>query len=161
VSAWEDPGATALIVPIPEAEAVLGGFRRAHTPSGAAGMPAHVTLMAPFSTERTAQVHSVVERFRAFQVSFARIERFEETRTVYLAPDPVEPFLDLVRALGGRDRVVPHLTVASRVDDEVTDAVMAALPALLPIEAIVRAVALLERGDDLRFGTVARFELRE
>ena len=45
---WRLPGATAIVVPVPEAEAVVGDWRRLHTPSGAEGVPAHVTLLAPF-----------------------------------------------------------------------------------------------------------------
>ena len=45
---WSAPGATALVVPVRAADPVIGEHRRAHTPSGKKGMPAHVTLLAPF-----------------------------------------------------------------------------------------------------------------
>jgi hypothetical protein len=40
---------TAVVVRVPEAEPVIGRHRRAHTPSGADGMPAHVTVLVPFA----------------------------------------------------------------------------------------------------------------
>ena len=42
-------GETAVVVRVPEAEPAVGRHRRAHTPSGADGMPAHVTVIVPFA----------------------------------------------------------------------------------------------------------------
>ena len=39
---------TALIVAVPEAEALVGTFRERHDPSASAGCPAHITLLHPF-----------------------------------------------------------------------------------------------------------------
>ena len=39
---------TAIVVLVPEAEPLVGAFRRNHTAEGAHGMGAHVTLLYPF-----------------------------------------------------------------------------------------------------------------
>ena len=41
-------GESALVVLIPEAEALAGPFRDKYEPSAAAGVPAHITLLYPF-----------------------------------------------------------------------------------------------------------------
>ena len=41
---------SALVVLVPEAEAVVKPFRDQYDPSAAAGMPAHITLLYPFKT---------------------------------------------------------------------------------------------------------------
>jgi hypothetical protein len=40
---------TAVVVRAPEAEHAIEAHRRAHTPSGADGMPAHITVLVPFA----------------------------------------------------------------------------------------------------------------
>ena len=40
---------TAVVIRVPEAEPAIGAHRREHTPSGAEGMPAHVTILVPFA----------------------------------------------------------------------------------------------------------------
>lgn len=39
---------SALVVLVPEAEALVKSFRDRHDPSAAAGVPAHITLLYPF-----------------------------------------------------------------------------------------------------------------
>ena len=94
---WGRPGATALVVPFPEAEAVMGDFRRAHTPSGRDGMPAHATIIAPFihassiGLPESATIRDTLRRFVAFDVSLEAFGCFEHIGCLYLEPDPSEP----------------------------------------------------------------------
>ena len=39
---------SAVVVHVPEAEPVVGGWRRAHTYDAPLGLPAHVTILYPF-----------------------------------------------------------------------------------------------------------------
>jgi hypothetical protein len=41
---------TALVILVPEAEALVKAFRERYDPSAAEGMPAHVTVLYPFKT---------------------------------------------------------------------------------------------------------------
>jgi len=155
---WWEPGATAIVVPVPEAEAVLGALRRVHSPSGRDAMIAHVTLLSPTRAWRgdAAAVCEIATAFAAFAFRLARFGRFPSA--LYLRPEPAEPFAavaDALRAVvpaepmpGGT--MIPHLTIASRVaDDDVLDELEAHVSPLLPIEATATEVVVYERGDDL------------
>ena len=41
---------SAVVIPVPEAEPLVGELRLEHDPAAAAGVPAHVTLLSPSST---------------------------------------------------------------------------------------------------------------
>jgi 2'-5' RNA ligase len=107
--------------------APLEDLRAQHDPMAHAGVPAHVTLLFPFlATEaltpavrrRLARIASQVQ---PFGVRFVRPGRFPGV--LWLAPEPVEPFIDLTNRLaaafpdhppyeGAHADIVPHLTVA-------------------------------------------------
>ena len=84
--------------------------------------------------------------------------------TLWLAPEPCEPFRDLtetlcasfpsVRPYGGQfDRVIPHLTVADRVTEPTMDRLEAAIAPSLLVEAEATEAWLME-GDE-RLGAPA------
>jgi 2'-5' RNA ligase superfamily len=144
--------ATAIVVPVLEASAVADRWRRAYTDDGAAGMPAHVTLLYPFvddgalMEERVTEVREIAGRFPAFDFGLARFGEFpDEPPVLYLAPEPAEPFAALTRALtaafpehppygGAFAEVVPHLTLSW---DEAAplEEIRAAVAPTLPIAA--------------------------
>jgi 2'-5' RNA ligase len=131
---------TALVVLVPELEPLIGAWRRDHTSDGACGMPPHVTLIYPFadSSEVGPYLPELAEelgRFSPFELAFRGTRRFPET--LYLEPEPAEPFVAMTQALasafpdfppyGGQlDEIVPHASIAqggeplfARVEDEV------------------------------------------
>ena len=115
-----------LVLLVPELEPRIADLREKHDPAAKQGMPAHLTLLYPFMdpvnfgpTPR-ARLAEVIRGFQGFELSFSRIGRFPEV--LWIAPDPVEPLLELVRAIaaafpdyppyGGQfDSVIPHVTV--------------------------------------------------
>jgi 2'-5' RNA ligase len=171
---WEDPGATALVVPALEADPVVGRFRRELTPSGRAGMPPHITLIAPFLRDdalglsHAREIKEVLAPFRRFRFTLARLERFG-TGTLYLAPDPERPFIQMSQALIAAfpeltypppraHRIIPHLTVAAAPGprlEEIADEVAARLP----LEAEAAEVVLMERDQSRRWTTRSIIEL--
>lgn len=122
---------TALVILVPEAEALVKPFRDLYDPSAAAGVPAHVTLLYPFKPPAEL-ADSVIEGLRqcfagvpGFDFSLTSLRRFPGT--LYLAPEPAEPFRQLTQAIwkrhpetppyGGRHSdSVPHLSLADRLD---------------------------------------------
>jgi 2'-5' RNA ligase len=163
--------ASALIVPVPNAEPAVGGWREQLDPTAAAGMPAHITLLYPFlapgridpSVEQ--ELEQLFGRFGSFRFALTRVERFEGV--LYLAPDPQEPFVELTRAVEARwpdhppyegafDTVVPHLTV---VQGKEPPGVEEALKKALPLETEATEVRLMVQGDDRRWSARARFPL--
>jgi 2'-5' RNA ligase len=149
------PPATAVVVPVPAAAAVVG---EPYGPS----MPPHVTVLWPFA-RRPGRRHrralaEIAASQRAFPFALTRVGTFPGV--VYLAPEPAAPFVDLVQALSRRwprhqpysgafDEVVPHVTVrlgAPATGDELTR-----LQAALPIEDEATALVLLApHGDGWR-----------
>lgn len=117
---------TAVVVLFPELEPLLGELRRRHTADGARGMPPHATLIYPFADSGSVDdllggLRRELSRFAAFEVRFRELARFP--RTLYLRPEPQEPFVAMTRALalafpelppygGDFDGIVPHVTVA-------------------------------------------------
>jgi 2'-5' RNA ligase len=153
---------TAIIVPVPEAEAVVGRWRRRYTPSGAAGMPAHITLLIPFidshvlHADQARKVGEVLGRFEPIELSLGATAYFEGPPDVlYLEPEPAGPFVGMTEALlhafpeylpygAARGEIVPHLTVATRLDRDRLDAIAAEVAGLLPITARPSGAWLME-----------------
>lgn len=157
------PPESALVVLVPEAEGLVNPFRDAHDPSAAAGVPAHVTLLYPFRTPGEiddAMIDGLRRCFAGFPRFYFRLEQLRRfPQVLYLAPEPAEPFRDLTRAIwknhpetppyGGRfPDIVPHLSLADRLDDATLDRIAAEFTAAaskhLPIRAHASSVALLE-----------------
>jgi 2'-5' RNA ligase len=172
---WGRPGATALILPFPAAEPLIGKYRRAHTPSGAEGMVAHATLLAPFihqsalSEDDLEAVDCVLRRFEPFRVTLGSRARFGEIGVLYLKPEPREPIVALSEALlevfpqveypPGATEIVPHATVASRLPPDELDRIEAELSLRLPIDQVVREALLMQRSTDGRWETRAGYAL--
>ncbi|MGH9088891.1 MAG: 2'-5' RNA ligase family protein [Acidimicrobiales bacterium] len=116
-----------LLVPLPEAEPVIDRYRRRLDPTGRQGMPAHVTVLVPFVPPSLLDGAVVAE----LAALFAAVPPFEyvlrrtgwfESRVLFLAPEPAEPFRRLTFAVAERfpqyrpyegafADVVPHVTV--------------------------------------------------
>jgi 2'-5' RNA ligase len=126
---------SAVLVPVPEAERVVGRHRARLDGSAAEGLPAHVTILYPFVappqiTAATIEVlAAAVGSVGRFDCEFPRTAWFGE-EVLWLAPRPDEPFRALTRAVsaafpgyppynGAVRDVVPHLTVGYREADGV------------------------------------------
>ena len=153
---------TGLILPVPEAEALVRDLRARHDPNAALGAPAHVTVLYPFrpwSTVRRSAIvrlKQVLRGVRPFEIRFASTGRFPGV--LWLAPAPGGPARDLIGAVaeafpecqpyGGRVAdPVPHLTVAVHRDESVLDGLESILRARLttPVQTRVEALDLYLR----------------
>ena len=85
-------GTSAVVVPVPEAEPAVAGWRARCDPSAALGMPAHVTALFPFLDEArltadvTGRLAAVCARAPVLDVELARFGRFPEV--LYLTQTP-------------------------------------------------------------------------
>jgi 2'-5' RNA ligase len=148
---------SAVLLRVPEAEAVVGEWRWQYTLDAPAGMPAHVTILFPFvEPARLGEVEErlaeIVAATPAFDVTFARAARWPEI--LYLEPEPAEPFVALTRAIerewpdqppygGTHETIVPHLTVAESADPGVLDRVLASVEPQLPVATRAHEATLL------------------
>src|SRR3954447_21285479 len=124
------PTQTAVIVPIPAAEAVVDEHRQRLDRAAAWGVPTHVTVLYPFlRPERVDEsalgaLSAAVATVQAFEATFARTGWFGSD-VLWLARDRSEPLRQLTLAVwdafpscppygGAYDAIEPHLTVAER-----------------------------------------------
>ncbi len=153
---------TAIVIVIPEAEKVVGKWRRRYTSDGADGMPAHLTLLYPFAdtSQHLARmddlVESACEGVGPIRFSLSSAEYFYgSTNTLYLAPEPSAPFAAITEALaaafpeyppygGAFSTVVSHLSVAQHESLSVLAEIEEQLEPALPIVAFAPAAQLME-----------------
>jgi hypothetical protein len=168
---------SALVVLVPEAEALVRPFRERHDPAAALGVPAHITLLYPFKPPPEidatvlGQLQSGFADFAPVGFTLANVHRFPGV--LYLATDPAEPFRALTRAIwtwssetppyGGRwPDIVPHLSIANVEDERELDRIAGqftrACEGVLPIKATVNEVSLLEQREQ-RWMVRATFRL--
>lgn len=119
---------SALIVRVPEAEPLVGALRSRYDATAALGVPAHITILVPFvpparvTTQVLRTVEQAIADIHPFEFTLGAVCRWPET--VYLAPDPAEPFAALTRSIvrhypefppyaGQHSDIIPHLTVAA------------------------------------------------
>lgn len=148
---------TAVLVHVPEAEPIVGGWRLRHTYDAPLGIPAHVTLHFPFvpadrlDGEVEARLAELLRETEPFDVAFAHTARF--TGVIYLEPQPSEPFAALTTAIaaewpehprygGEHETVIPHLTVAESEDESLLERIRADVEPKLPLETRVTAAKL-------------------
>jgi hypothetical protein len=163
-------GLTALVVPILEAEPLVGHWRATLDPSATYGVPAHVTVMYPFLPLEVVDREALAELFAgyaAFDVVFARCARLPGL--LYLEPVPGEPFIRLTHAVtarwpearpyGGKyEAIMPHLSVGYESDGAALDEAGTAIEQGLPVTARVRVVQLVAYDGGV-WRTVADFPL--
>lgn len=169
---------TAVIVPVPEADAVVGPYRRVLDHSAAWGVPAHVTVVYHFlpPDRLTAAVvggfREVLTQADSFTCRFVRVAWFGHD-VVWLAPEPAGPFRALTELVwrrfpecppygGAHTEVIPHLTVGStRVGDraalrQAADEVRTQLPITAEVDRVRLIAGSAEAGS---WRTVAEFPL--
>lgn len=146
-----------MLAVVPEAEPLVGRWRRRLDSSARAGIPAHVTVLFPFlDVDRIGpavidDLSALIGAHSPFAVRFDECRRFPDV--LYLAPKPERPFRALTEAVvarwpeappyGGQfAEVIPHLTVAHSRQAQVFHEVEAALTPRLPVTANIYSVSL-------------------
>jgi 2'-5' RNA ligase len=150
---------TALLIEVPAAEPIVGYHRARLDPNAALGIPAHITVLAPFmpaarlddvTLARLATLCAAVE---AFDFELDHVGWFGTT-VLWLGPRDPLPFRRLTELVFGAfpefppfegqfDDVVPHLTVGlERQVDELRAAELLMAPSL-PVSGRASAVTLM------------------
>ncbi len=154
------PTETAVVVPVPTAEATVGRWRSQLDPSAGWGVLAHVTVLYPFlppdriDEAVLAALGEVVGSVPAFDVEFTQVQWFGDT-VVWLAPEPADPFRALTAAVaqrfpeappygGEHGEVLPHLTVGNGAPLGLLREAAREVAAHLPIRMAVRHVQVLQ-----------------
>ena len=165
-----------LIVEVAAAEPFVGRWRNDLDPQARLGVPAHVTVLYPFvppdrlDEAAVVHLHELISPLPAFGFDLVRTGWFDDGPTLWLAPEPAEPFLQLTVALtrafpeyppyGGQyAEVVPHLTVGVRGSAEHLGRAERELRQHLPMRARATAVTLMAERPDGRWHRHTNFKL--
>lgn len=153
----------ALVVPVPEAEPLVGRFRAAYDPIASLGLPAHITINFPFvpgvdpSADTLSRLRKIFAAAEPVSFTLDGIGRFPNV--LYLKPVPTAPLVHLTEQIakqfpesppyeGKFDTIMPHLTVASSSDSELLESVERsfsnAASSHLPINAVADRVWLMD-----------------
>lgn len=164
----------ALVVLVPEADALVGSFRERYDPSALEGMLAHITINYPFQpkqTDRELLIEELSDLFSGFpSARFKLTELRQSPDTLYLAVEPEQPFKDLVVAVANRypesppyggavDEIIPHVTVAEETPDvefrDIAWEFASSSKGQLPIEGMADEIWLMDYKDGVWSKTVA------
>lgn len=169
---------SALVVLVPEAEPVVGAWRKHLDPSADLGVPAHLTILFPFLAPEDiddgvrARLTQVFHKVDAFDFVLDRVGWFGND-VVWLGPTPVAPFIVLMdRVLkqwpehppygGAFEEVVPHLTVGDGGPSDLMHRAADEIAPRLPIRGRAREVHLIAgSGKPGSWTTSEAFALRE
>lgn len=152
-------GESALVVPVPAAEAAVGSFRRRLDHAAALGVPAHITILYPFvdpaeiGPDLHAELSLLFAATPAFEFTLTEVGWFG-VEVVWAHPEPVEPFRRLTHAVhmqypayppygGVHHEVVPHLTIGQHAATGELQRAAAHVEAQLPIAATASHVDLM------------------
>ena len=150
---------TALIVTVPAAEPVVGRHRARLDPNAAIGIPAHVTILAPFvprerlGSAELARLGALFASADAFDVVLDHTDWFG-TAVLWIGPADPEPFRALTALVfagfpefppfeGRHAEVIPHLTVGIDAPVAQMRRAEAEIAGQLPICSRVSAVTLM------------------
>ena len=122
---------TALIVAVPEAEAVVGELRLRARPVGAAlGVPAHITILFPFLAPPEVDEDALAELIAVHAFDF-ELAAVETSPTAHASSHPTPRAVRRADAAvwqrwpdhppyeGALDEVIPHLTVPAPIELEI------------------------------------------
>jgi 2'-5' RNA ligase len=139
---------SAVLIPVPEADTVVGRWRHQYDPVAMAGVPAHITLVVPWlppeeiTEADLAELDESLDDVKAFDFDLVHVDWFGR-RVLWVAPVPAAPFLSLTNRLADRfatppwedefDEIVPHLTVAHASDGVELAPVAAEVTTRLPL----------------------------
>jgi 2'-5' RNA ligase len=156
---------SAVLIRVPEAEPLVGEWRRRFDPSALLGIPAHITVVYPFIAveEMNAGVRAEL-RGLFVEEAPCRFELRASARypsVLYLKPEPDAALRAIIEGVVGRfpehppyggafEDVMPHLTVAQSDDEDLLARVESELPRGLPVEVrVTEAVLMAEHEDGL------------
>jgi 2'-5' RNA ligase superfamily len=167
---------TALIVEVPAAEPVVGRHRLELDANARLGIPAHVTVLAPFmprsaiGAEEQARLERVFAGVEPFEFRLDRVRWFG-TAVLWLGPEDPTPFASLTSAVfaefpdvppfeGQFAEVVPHLTVGIDCPADMMHRAEQQILPDLPVLGRAAAVTLVgELSPNGRWGTLASFPM--
>lgn len=151
-----------ILIPVPQADPIVGKWREKYDKVALHGIPSHITLLFPFKnpTEVNEEViyklKIIFSKIKKFQFSLTEINTFPGV--VFLEPQPKEKFVELTKEIvkyfpenppyGGKyPSINPHLTIgqlnSSQDINQIKKEISSDIQSKLPIQAIAEEVWLM------------------
>ena len=122
-----------ILIPVPDAEEIVGKWRMRYDRVARLGIPTHITLLFPFKTPSVINVNFInklevlFSTIKTFPFSLTAIETFPNV--IYLTPNPKKAFIDITKKItsifpenppyGGKfPKINPHLTIGQLSDKD-------------------------------------------
>jgi 2'-5' RNA ligase len=153
---------SAILVPVPAADSVVGRWRHEYDPVAAMGVPAHITLLVPWlppeeiAASDLAELDEELSDVKAFEFDLTHVDWFGR-RVLWVAPEPSVPFLKLTNRIADRfgtppwedefDEVIPHLTVAHASDGVELVPIAADVTGRLPLHCRAEEIWVMVGGE--------------
>lgn len=152
---------TTLVVPVPEAEPLVGATRALLDPHARRGLGAHITLLSPwlgsvdFRQRDLQRLRTIIRQTEQFEAKLVTIGRFRHT--LWLSVEPREPLVQLAELIRQEWPQVnptsgvlcgpPHLTIADHVYPERLKDLAESIDTQLPLSFEVVRVDLMKRAE--------------
>ena len=157
---------SSLLITVPDSEPLVASFRSRFDLSAERGLPAHITILWPFadpddlSGTMMRDLHLFFAGQSAFEYQLSGLCGFRDV--IYLAPSPMNAFINLTRATTARfpkyppyggafENPIPHLTIAQSPPAEdlgtVCREAFAAIGPHLPLRLEASAASLAIKRD--------------
>jgi 2'-5' RNA ligase len=171
-----DERETAVVIEVDVVE-LSAVYRDEYPAFHALGIPLHVTLLYPFVRPdelgaALPRLADVLAAHRRFDFTLTEVRMF--ARTIWVAPEPAAPFVELTRAIeaafpaaphwgGAFEEVVPHATLVDGLEEgrleETLVRLRSVVEPLLPVMLSADEAAVLAEQADGRMPVVARLPI--
>jgi len=167
-----------ILIPIPEAEEIIGKWRMRYDRVARLGIPAHITLLFPFKIPSVID-KSVINKLEllfstinTFSFSLTAIETFPNV--IFLSPSPKESFIDITKKIvsifpenqpyeGKFPDINPHLTLGQLSDkdnfSEILKKIKEDIEHKLPLKTKATEARLMIENPDGKWTIMQRFQL--
>ena len=154
-----------ILIPVPNAEAIVGKWREKYDPVALHGIRAHITVLFPFKDPEIIdqRVTHMLRKFFSgipqFEFYLTRINTFPGV--IYLEPEPKEKFVELIQGIteifpenpwfeGAFTEIIPHLTIGNKLQNVqvVEDEISKDISSKLPIKTLAKEAWIMESKDD-------------
>jgi len=163
---------TGLVVLVPEANPVVGKWRKQLDQVAAEGLGAHITLLFPFAAtdeidaDMLHRMENVASATAPLRFELTRVGWFGE-HAVWLRADPSRGLIDLIEKLqasfpdypryeGAHDEIIPHVSIGMNNDVDAMRVAAEAVAKQLPVQCEAAELSLVVRDSTTKLWKVGR-----
>jgi 2'-5' RNA ligase len=169
-------GRSVILVPVPDADELVGDLREKYDSVALLGVPAHITLLFPFLAPGSITKDVLDELGAIFDevspISFSLTELGSFPNAIYLRPTPAEPLIALTKNIfsafpeappyeGKFAEIIPHMTVAHLSEEQDSEAIekeiAKSVSAKLPLNTEAKEAWLMIEDAEGKWSILSKF----